>query len=183
MPNNDFSKKMLQETRGATGDAGGAAAPRGAARVCRVRCATWRRPREGRPGLQTAPIEPRFRSTLQREFRLVIAGSAGGKVRSTARMLGEAALLSGLWASQADDYPVTVKTGHSIAELIFSPREILYTGITRPEALIVASEDGYKASRRYLNSLTAESRLFVGPELAEIDTPARKIVLDPKPWR
>jgi Pyruvate/2-oxoacid:ferredoxin oxidoreductase gamma subunit len=56
---------------------------------------------------------------------LVIAGSAGGKVRSTGRVLGEAAILSGLWAAQQDDYPVTVQTGHSISELIFSPREIL----------------------------------------------------------
>ena len=61
---------------------------------------------------------------------------------------GEAAILSGLWAAQQDDYPVTVQTGHSISELIFSPRPILFTGVTRPDALVLATEDGRKASVR-----------------------------------
>ena len=108
----------------------------------------------------------------------MIAGSAGGKVRSTARMIGEAAILSGLWAAQQDDYPVTVQTGHSISELIFSPREILFTGVTRPDALVLVSEDGRKMAGRYLQALTPESWLFVTPEFAGLETPARKVVFD-----
>ena len=42
---------------------------------------------------------------------------------------------------------MTVQTGHSISELIFSPREILFTGVTRPDALILATEDGRKGRR------------------------------------
>ena len=129
-------------------------------------------------GLRPAPIQPRFTSLLNREFRLVIAGSAGGKVRSTARVLGEAALFSGLWAAQQDDYPVTVQSGHSVSELIFSPREILFTGVTRPDALVLISEEGRRAAGRYLQALTAESWLFVTPEFAALETPARKVVLD-----
>jgi Pyruvate/2-oxoacid:ferredoxin oxidoreductase gamma subunit len=93
-------------------------------------------------------------------------------------MLGEAAVLSGLWAAQQDDYPVTVQTGHSISELIFSPREILYTGVTRPDALVLVSEDGRRAAGRYLAGLTAESWLFTTPEFAGLATPARKEVFD-----
>ena len=77
----------------------------------------------------------------------------------------------GLWASQADDYPVTVKSGHSISEVIFSPREILYTGVTRPDALVLVSEEGLKQAGRYLRALTAESWLFVTPEFAGLDDP------------
>ena len=119
-----------------------------------------------------------FASPLDHEFRFVIAGSAGGKVRSTARMIGEAAILSGLWAAQQDDYPVTVQTGHSISELIFSPREILFTGVTRPDALVLVTEDGRRMAGRYLKALTPESWLFVTPEFAGLETPARKVVFD-----
>ena len=134
-------------------------------------------------GAEEKPLRPRafpalFSSTLDHEFRFVIAGSAGGKVRSTARMIGEAAILSGLWAAQQDDYPVTVQTGHSTSELIFSPREILFTGVTRPDALVLVTEDGRRMAGRYLKALTPESWLFVTPEFAGLETPARKVVFD-----
>jgi 2-oxoglutarate ferredoxin oxidoreductase subunit beta len=132
----------------------------------------------GKPGLRPNPISPRFTASLDRPFRLVLAGSAGGKVRSLARTLGEAALLSGLWAAQQDDYPVTVQTGHSISELIFSPQEILFTGVTRPDALLLISEDGRKMAGRYLKALTPESWLFLTPEFAGMETPAHKVILD-----
>jgi Pyruvate/2-oxoacid:ferredoxin oxidoreductase gamma subunit len=132
----------------------------------------------GKAPLRPAPLPALFSSALERPFRLVIAGSAGGKVRSTARMIGEAAVLSGLWAAQQDDYPVTVQTGHSISELILSPREILFTGVSRPDALVLISEEGRKAAGRYLAALTEGSWLFTTPELAGIETPARKVVFD-----
>jgi hypothetical protein len=73
---------------------------------------------------------------------------------------------------------VTVQTGHSISELIFSPDRILFTGVTRPDALVLATEEGRKASARYLKALTGESWLFTTPEFANLDTPARKVVVD-----
>ena len=141
------------------------------------RCAAGER-LAGKPVLPTNPLPTLFASPLSDEFRLVIAGSAGGKVRSAARVLGEAAILSGLWAAQQDDYPVTVQTGHSISELIFSPNPIHFTGVTRPDALVLVTEDGRKASARYLKALTAESWLFTTPEFANLETPARKVVID-----
>ena len=73
---------------------------------------------------------------------------------------------------------MTVQTGHSISELLFSPRPILFTGVTRPDALILATEDGRKASARYLKAMTPESHLYTTPEFANLDTPAHKVVLD-----
>jgi 2-oxoglutarate ferredoxin oxidoreductase subunit beta len=124
-------------------------------------------------------LEPRFSATLERPFRLVIAGSAGGKVRSAARLVAEAAMLSGLWAAQRDDYPITVKTGHSISELVLAPTEIRYTGITRPDAMIVVSDEGLAKSGRQLAAMTAEDRLFALPALASAKTKARVTTLDP----
>ena len=88
-------------------------------------------------------------------------------------------MLSGLWASQSDEYPVTVRTGHSISELILSPQEILYTGIAEPDAVVLISEDGYKQAAHYLDRLTPRSWLFVPPAFAGLSTTARKVVLDP----
>jgi len=179
VPNNEFSRKSLDATRVALGMAAGvlhretrpeyAQALRGEA--------GWRGGGKEKP-LRPRPLPAMFSSPLDHEFRFVIAGSAGGKVRSTARLIGEAAILSGLWAAQQDDYPVTVQTGHSTSELIFSPREILFTGVTRPDALVLVTEDGRRMAGRYLKALTPKSWLFVAPEFAGLETPARKVVLN-----
>jgi pyruvate/2-oxoacid:ferredoxin oxidoreductase beta subunit/Pyruvate/2-oxoacid:ferredoxin oxidoreductase gamma subunit len=179
VPNNEFSRKSLDATRVALGMAAGVLH-----RETRPEYAQALRGEPGwRGGGKEKPLRPRplpalFSSPLDHEFRFVIAGSAGGKVRSTARMIGEAAILSGLWAAQQDDYPVTVQTGHSTSELIFSPREILFTGVTRPDALVLVTEDGRRMAGRYLKALTPESWLFVAPEFAGLETPARKVVLN-----
>ena len=121
-----------------------------------------------------------FEHRLDRKFHLIIAGSAGAKVRSAAKATGFAGVLSGLWVTQRDDYPTTVKSGHSVSEIIFSPEEIRYTGIARPDALILLSEDGLKKVRRHLATMTSESVLVTTPEFAGLETQARKVVLRPR---
>ena len=180
VPNNEFSRKSLEATRAELGMAAGVLHGEDRPEYAR---ALRRAGEPGSRGAEEKPLRPRafpalFASTLDHEFRFVIAGSAGGKVRSTARMIGEAAILSGLWAAQQDDYPVTVQTGHSTSELIFSPREILFTGVTRPDTLVLVSEEGRRMAGRYLKALTPESWLFVTPEFAGLETPARKVVFD-----
>ncbi len=180
VPHNEFSRKMLEETRETLGMKAGTAHQEARPEYARaVRAAEGQKSRgaEEKP-LRPRPLPAKFTSALDREFSFVIAGSAGGKVRSLARTIGEAALLSGLWAAQQDDYPVTVQTGHSISELIFSPREILFTGVTRPDALVLLSEEGLRMSGRYLAAMTAESWLFTTPAFAALETPARKVILD-----
>ena len=109
----------------------------------------------------------------------MVAGSAGGKIKSAARLVGEAALLSGLWAAQRDDYPITVMTGHSIAELVFSPREIDYAAITRPDAMILLSRDGVAKVGPQLSAMTPDDRVFALAEVASVKTAARVEILDP----
>ena len=180
VPNNEFSRKSLEATRTTLGMAAGVLHREMRPEYARALGGVEARGSRdaGEMPLRPHPLPTLFSSSLEREFRFVIAGSAGGKVRSTARMIGEAAILSGLWAAQQDDYPVTVQTGHSISELIFSPREILFTGVTRPDALVLVTEDGRRMAGRYLGALTAESWLFVTPEFAGLETPARKVVFD-----
>lgn len=138
-------------------------------------------PLRGKPLPSPEPIAARFAATLERPFHLVIAGAAGGKVRSSARLVGEAALLSGLWAAQRDDYPITVKTGHSIAELVLSPREIHFTGAARPDAMIVLSQEGLAKVGAQLAAMEAGDRVFTVPDLVDpVMTRAQITVIDPK---
>jgi pyruvate/2-oxoacid:ferredoxin oxidoreductase beta subunit/Pyruvate/2-oxoacid:ferredoxin oxidoreductase gamma subunit len=127
------------------------------------------------------PIQTKFDNALDRHFSLVVAGSAGGKVRSAVRLAGVAALLSGLRAAQRDDYAVTIKSGHSVSELVLSPDEVYYTGIRRPDALLILTEDGYQKVSHYLPHLTDQDRLFVTPAFADVETQAQVRVVDPAP--
>jgi pyruvate/2-oxoacid:ferredoxin oxidoreductase beta subunit/Pyruvate/2-oxoacid:ferredoxin oxidoreductase gamma subunit len=138
------------------------------------------RSKHGLPSPAPRPITPRFSSSLARTFRLVVAGSAGGKVKSAARLVGEAALLSGLWAAQRDDYPITVMAGHSIAEIVLSPREIDYTAITRPDAMILLSPEGVARVGPQLAAMEPEDQVFALAEVADVKTRATVHVIDPE---
>ena len=179
-PNNDLSRKRLVETLGETGFATGVVHRQERPEYARE----YRRVygvESGRP--DGASVErgrtPQFTSTgLAHTVNIVIAGSAGGKVRSAARLLGQAATLCGLWAAQRDEYPVTVSTGHSVSDIVLSPHQVCYAGIHRPDMLMVLSENGYRKVTHYLSRLTPSDWLLVTPEFAGVNTAARKLVVD-----
>jgi 2-oxoglutarate ferredoxin oxidoreductase subunit beta len=130
-------------------------------------------------------LEPRFPASLDRRFHFVVAGSAGDRVRSAVRQLARAGVLSGLWATQRDDYPVTVKSGHSVSELVLSPEPIDYTGIRRPDALLLLSEIGRRKASGRLARMGEGGKVFALPELVEelpVPQGVRVEVIDPEPW-
>ncbi len=114
----------------------------------------------GRPVLGPRPLATRFRSPLDRRFRWAVCGSAGGKVRSAVRLAAQAAIVSGLWAAQRDDYPVTVQTGHSTSELILAPEPFEYTGVTEADALLVLSTEGLHKAIPYSEAMGPRGRVF-----------------------
>jgi 2-oxoglutarate ferredoxin oxidoreductase subunit beta len=134
----------------------------------------------GTPTLSSVPIEADATAMLDRRLRLVVAGSAGGKVGSAVRLVAQAAIATGLWAAQRNDFPVTVQSGHSVSELILSPEEIHYPGVTKPDALVILSADGRKKAARYLAAMDANDLVFTVPEFADVETRASISVIDPK---
>lgn len=180
VPNNQASKKTLTTILDGLGFKAGLLHRAGHPEYAKA-CREATQAERGKPLPAPRPITPRFPSSLEGTFRLVVAGSAGGKIKSAARMVGEAALLSGLWATQRDDYPITVMTGHSIAELVLSPREIDYAAITRPDVMILLSKDGLAKAGPQLARMTADDRVFALPEVADVNTAARVTVIDPAP--
>lgn len=117
-------------------------------------------------------------STLDRRWSILVAGAAGQKIRSLATLLGGGAIMSGLYSTQKDDYPITVRTGHSAAEIILSPEPIDFTGIEVPDVVLLISEEGVRHVGKKLKTYPPETRVYVDAGLAaSIDTPAEVIVL------
>jgi len=117
-------------------------------------------------------------SALDRRWSILIAGAAGQKIRSLATLLGGGAIMSGLYSTQKDDYPITVRTGHSAAEVILSPDPVDYTGIEVPDVVLLISEEGVRHVGKKLKAYPSTTKVYVDAELAAmVDTPAEVIVL------
>jgi 2-oxoglutarate/2-oxoacid ferredoxin oxidoreductase subunit beta len=120
-----------------------------------------------------AALETRFDHHLDRLCALVIAGAAGMHIRSAGHLIGLAATLSGLWTAQCDDYPVTVRSGHSLSQLVLSPDPIDYADTAVPDLLFVLSPDGWDKVADRAERMRSDQALFVLSELADrIVTPA-----------
>ena len=83
------------------------------------------------------------------------------------------AIFAGLFATQKDDYPITVQTGHSVSEIIVSPERIDYTGIDSPDFFVVLSEDGLARARSRIEALAATCALYAEETLELPATRAR----------
>ena len=116
----------------------------------------------------TAPAA-RFPNHVERAMTLVVAGSAGERVQSAAALLAQAAVLSGLHCVQKNDYPVTVGSGFSLAEVKLSPEPILFTGSDAPDVLLIVSADGLKEvkARGDLARLATAGQILADESVAE----------------
>jgi Pyruvate/2-oxoacid:ferredoxin oxidoreductase gamma subunit len=68
-----------------------------------------------------------------------------------------AAMSSGLYVSQKNDYPITVLRGHSIAELVFDTEPIGYTGMVNPKVIICAAQEGVDRRKALFKTLSKNS--------------------------
>ena len=94
-------------------------------------------------------LETKFTSDLDKPIRIVLAGSAGQKVVSAGNLLASAATLSGLWTSRRADFPITIQTGFSVAEIVISPEPVLYSGIIKPDVAALIAPEGRDRSPHY----------------------------------
>jgi 2-oxoglutarate ferredoxin oxidoreductase subunit beta len=123
-------------------------------------------------------IPQEFSHNLNEQKSIILSGAAGTKISSTATIFSKGAMRSGLWVTQRDDYPVTVKTGHSISEIIVSPTKIKSTAVHLPDVLLVLFPEGLEKSRSLISQLNEENTLIMSTDLPAIKSKARKIILD-----
>jgi len=101
--------------------------------------------------------------SLRHPVSVVIAGSAGERVQSSAALVCEAAIHNGGFATQKNDNPVTQGSGFSLSEFRISPHPIGYTGIEEPDVLLVTSGEGWNEvlAQGWLQRLGPTSRVYV----------------------
>jgi len=103
-------------------------------------------------------IDHEFKSDITDKMGFVLAGSAGGGVQSAAKLLAQAGIMSGLYTTMKGEYPVTVGTGFSVAEVILSRKPIHYTGLEHPDIIFVVSNDGLQKVK---NRISLNTKVFV----------------------
>ena len=131
----------------------------------------------GSKPIRKSVIAPAFANAVTRQTGLVIAGSAGQKIKSTATTFAQGAMCAGLSATQKDDYPITVMTGHSLAEIIVSREHVDYTGIDAPDFFLVISEEGLKRTRAQIGKLPDKCVLYAEQSLDLPETRAKVVRL------
>ena len=123
-------------------------------------------------------LETNFTSDLDRPVRIVLAGSAGQKVVSAGNLLASAATLSGLWTSRRADFPITIQTGFSVAEIVISPEPVLYSGIVKPDVAALIATEGKAKIARLTKVMEASGTIYFADGLGDVDSPANQLPLE-----
>lgn len=172
VPNNRFSRKALEETMARLDFPSGVLHREERpeySRAYRQATASWR----GQEPFPPQVLTPRYAAALDEPRTIVLAGAAGKRIGTAATALARGAVLSGLWATQRGDYPVTVRSGYSISEVILSPQEIRYTGITKPDIMLILFPEGLARVRATVETLDERSTLYVNTALLPLDVTTR----------
>lgn len=107
-------------------------------------------------------LKHEFESNITHKMGFVLAGSAGGGVQTAAKLLAKVGMLSGLHATMKGEYPITVGTGFSVAEVILSHKPINYTGLEYPDIMFIVSEDGLQKVK---NRICSTTRVYLDDKL------------------
>lgn len=116
-------------------------------------------------------LDKSFTAQIKEQMGIVIAGSAGGGVQSAAKTLAQAGILAGLHTTMKGEYPITVGTGFSVAEVILSKEPINYTGLENPQAVLVVTDDGWLKVK---DRIKEDSLVYVDDSIKEVEGYAQK---------
>lgn len=102
-------------------------------------------------------------AVVRRAVSIVVAGSAGEGVQSASSLLCQAALSANLYVTQKNDNPVTQGSGFSLSEIWLSPRPVGFTGIEKPDFILVSSEDGLRelGLQGWMDRLSPKTRMYL----------------------
>jgi Pyruvate/2-oxoacid:ferredoxin oxidoreductase gamma subunit len=125
-----------------------------------------------------AGLETKFTSDLDKPIRIVLAGSAGQKVVSAGNLLASAATLSGLWTSRRADFPITIQTGFSVAEIVISPEPVLYSGIIKPDVAALIAPEGRDKIARLTMAMEKTDTIYFAEGLGNVDSNANQLSLE-----
>ncbi|NDJ77525.1 MAG: 2-oxoglutarate synthase [Chloroflexi bacterium] len=132
----------------------------------------------GKPLIAPRPLDTRYTSNLTGPVHCAVAGAAGKKIGTAAAAFSQGAILSGLWATQRNEYPVTVKTGHSVADVILSREDTVQMGKPSPDVMLVLFPEGLKKEQARVADLSEDAVLYINADLLPVETRARVVPLN-----
>ena len=100
-------------------------------------------------------IEVKYVSPLKQPVRIMLAGSAGQGIQSSAGLFCSAAVISGLEVDMCGDYPVTVGKGFSAASMALSPDVDGLSSSADYTTVLITSQDGYSYCRSFIGGRAA----------------------------
>jgi len=135
--------------------------------------------RDGLPSLldEVKGMRVSFESPLKGRMAVLVSGSAGEGVQRAAEFLAQAAIASGLHVTKKGSFPVTVGVGFSDAELVLSNEAIDYHGVSRLDAVIVASADGLRHNLERIQAMDGGT-VWLDASLEAPETGAQVRVVD-----
>lgn len=116
--------------------------------------------------------------SIKKALGVLFLGAAGQRVNTAAEILCLSAMYGGLYATQKNDYPITVLRGHSISEVILSPRPVGYTGIEKPDIILALSPEGIERRKDAISSALSDCLIFKETGLDLPETAARVVEID-----
>ena len=144
--------------------------------------AVYRHEMQSRPAGKASPQAPELavKGDLANPLHIVIAGTAGERVQSSAALLCRAALSVGLYSTQKNDNPVTQGSGFSLSEICLSPQPVEYTGMENVDVVIGVSQDGWNElqANGTLAKFAPRTLVLLDAEL-EISTPKGRLLRQP----
>ncbi len=108
-------------------------------------------------------VEARLTPPSQGRQEVSILGAAGGRVITAGELLALAGMSAGLFATQKNEYNVTVLRGPSIADLILAPEPIDYNGSVNPSVVVALSDEGVERRQGIFAQLDAEALILAAP--------------------
>jgi pyruvate/2-oxoacid:ferredoxin oxidoreductase beta subunit/Pyruvate/2-oxoacid:ferredoxin oxidoreductase gamma subunit len=123
-------------------------------------------------------LDTKFSSVLEKPVRIVLAGAAGQKVVSAGNLLASAATLSGLWTSRRADFPITIQTGFSVAEIVMSPEPVLYSGIIKPDVVALIAPEGKAKIARLTKTMEESDTIYFADGLGDVESSANQLPLE-----
>jgi 2-oxoglutarate/2-oxoacid ferredoxin oxidoreductase subunit beta len=177
VPNNKYSKKALENTLSELDFQTGLLKNSDQPEYTRAYQAAVA-DQHGQPTMTTRPLAAKFKHHLTEQYNIILAGAAGQKIGSAALAFSQGGMLAGLWGTQRNDYPTTVKSGHSIAEIVLSPEEIYYPGIAKPDLMVVLFPEGLAKVKKQIKMLTPKDVIFRHADLPPIETQAQKFIFN-----
>ncbi len=116
-----------------------------------------------KPAQPPVSMLPQHPAPSNARWEIMILGDAGQRVQTAGEILCLAGMSAGLRVTQKNDYHITVLRGPSISEIILSPDEIDFTGITKPGVILAIGQAGVNTRQKVFRQLDPQAMIIQTP--------------------